>query len=96
MEEEKMYPALEENEGMNMACDPVEAMAVADDQKGVVYVDDELDDLDWHDYPFFGPKTEDEAIARVDKAWEERNDPTKWVTSEQMWNQIYAKYPWLR
>jgi len=96
MEEEKRYPILEEEEGMVTACEPMEAVAVSGSQSGVVYVDDELDDLDWSKYPFLGPKTEDEAIARIDKAWEERNDPTKWITSVQMWGQIYEKYPWLR
>ena len=46
--------------------------------------------------PIFGPKTIEEAINRVDQAWAERNDPNKWITSEQMWNRLYEKYPWLR
>lgn len=78
-----------------MACEPVAAVAT-EYHDGVVTVHDEIDDLDWDRMPFFGPKTVEEAIARVDQAWEDRNDPTKWRTSEEMWNQIYAKYPWLR
>ena len=63
---------------------------------GAVHVHDDIDDLNWDSYPIFGPKTVDEAIARVNQAWEDRNDPTKWRSSEEMWNQIYEKYPWLR
>ena len=46
--------------------------------------------------PIFGPQTIEEAINRVDQAWAERNNPNKWITSEQMWNRLYEKYPWLR
>lgn len=62
----------------------------------IVAVHDEIDDLDWDRMPIFGPKTIEEAINRVDQAWAERNDPNKWITSEQMWNRLYEKYPWLR
>ena len=61
---------------------------------GIVH--DEIDDLDWSHYPHLGAKTAEEAIARIEKAWEDRNDPTKWTTSEQMWNRLYTQYPWLR
>ena len=56
----------------------------------------DIDDLNWDHYPIFGPKTAEEAITRVNQAWEDRNDPSKWRTSEDMWNRIYEKYPWLR
>ena len=61
---------------------------------GIVH--DETDDLDWSHFPHLGAKTTEEAIARIEKAWEDRNDPTKWTTSEQMWNRLYSQYPWLR
>jgi hypothetical protein len=63
---------------------------------GITKVHDEIDDLDWDHYPIFGPKTVEEAIARIDQAWKDRNDPSKWMTSEQMWNHLYEKYPWLK
>lgn len=63
---------------------------------GVTKVHDEIEDLDWDSYPIFGPKTVEEAIARIDQAWEDRNDSSKWLTSEQMWNHLYEKYPWLK
>jgi hypothetical protein len=46
--------------------------------------------------PIFGPKTLDEAKTRINQAWEDRNAPSKWMTSEQMWNRLYDKFPWLR
>lgn len=89
--EEKRYPAFEEEESIVACCEPMEAVAVSS-HGGVMEVHDELDDLDWRRYPVFGPKTTEEAIARANQAWEDRNDPTKWVTSEQMWNQLYDKF----
>ena len=57
---------------------------------------EDINNLDWDRMPIFGPKTIEEAINRVDQAWAERNDPNKWITSEQLWNRLYEKYPWLR
>ena len=57
---------------------------------------EDINNLGWDRMPIFGPKTIEEAINRVDQAWAERNDPNKWITSEQMWNRLYEKYPWLR
>ena len=75
-----------------LAAAPISGNAIS----GVVSVHDDIDDLNWDHYPIFGPKTAEEAITRVNQAWEDRNDPSKWRTSEDMWNQIYEKYPWLR
>ena len=94
--EEKKYPTFEEEESVGMAAEPMEATTVARKVNGTVHVHDELDDIDWSNYPIFGPKTLEEAIARIDKSWEERNDPSKWMSSEQMWDMLYEKYPWLR
>lgn len=64
--------------------EPVAAIATGY-HTDVVTVHGEIDDFDWDRMPIFGPKTEDEAIARIEQAWEDRNDPSKWMTSEQMW-----------
>ena len=50
---------------------------------------DDIDEFDWEHYPIFGPKTVEEAVSRVDQAWEDRNDPSKWASSEQMWNRLF-------
>ena len=76
----------------HIACEPV-AAPIADYQGSMAAVHD---DLDWDRMPIFGPKTLDEAIDRINQAWEDRHDPSKWMSSEQMWNRLYEKFPWLR
>ena len=94
--EENKYPTFEEDESVGMVSEPIEAMAVDSKLNGMTYVHDELDNIDWDNYPIFGPKTLDEAMARIERAEAEINDPTKWMTSEQMWEMMHERYPWLR
>ena len=94
--EEKKYPTFEEEEFSGMVAEPVEALTMANNPRSVPLTHDELDDLDWDNYPVFGPKTLDEAIARIEKAEAETNDPTKWVTSEELDRMLFEKYTWLR
>ena len=54
-----------------------------------------IDDLDWDKFPSYGPCTEEEAIARIEKAEEEMKDPSKWVTSEEVNKYLHEKFPWL-
>ena len=89
--EEKRYPILDEEETIDMACEPMAAVAT-----DTVNAHDWIDDLDWDRLPILGPKTEEEAIARIERAEAELDDPTKWVTSEQMWAELHQKFPWLR
>ena len=44
-----------------------------------------------------GPFSEEDAIARIDR-FEERweNGEVKWVTSEEVTNHLYEKFPWLK
>ena len=56
----------------------------------------QIDDLDWDRLPILGPKTLEEAIARIEQAEKDLDDPTKWVTSEQMWAELHKKFPWLQ
>lgn len=80
----------------DLASEPIEAAVSTSYSGGVTAMHDEIDDLDWDRMPIMGAKTIEEAIARVDQAWADRNDPNKWMTSEQMWNYLYEKYPWLK
>lgn len=80
----------------DLASEPIEAAVSTSYSGGVTAMHDEIDDLDWDRMPIIGAKTIEEAIARVDQAWADRNDPSKWMTSEQMWNHLYEKYPWLK
>ena len=100
--EEKRYPEIEEEEKVGMCCEPMadpipdyvsSTSRLAD---GVTEVHDWIDDLDWDSLPILGPKTEEEAIARIERAEAELDDSSKWVTSEQMWAELHQKFPWLR
>ena len=85
-----------EEERVDMACEPMATVAVELKSDGITTVHDWIDDLDWDRLPILGPKTEEEAIARIERAEAELDDPTKWVTSEQMWAELHQKFPWLR
>ena len=94
--EEKRYPAEEESfEGK--VSEPI-AAPVPDTMSvdGMTEVHDWIDDLDWDKFPSFGPFSDEEAIARIEEAERDLKDPSKWVTSEQMWENLHKKYPWLR
>jgi hypothetical protein len=71
------------------------AAPVADYQDGLVAVHDEIDDLDWDRMPIFGPKTLDEAIDRINQAWEDRNDPSKWIRIDDLHAELKKMHPWL-
>ena len=62
---------------------------------GVHYVHDEIDDLDWDRMPILGPKTLDEAIERINQAWEDRNDPSKWIRVDDLHAELKKRHPWL-
>lgn len=100
--EEKRYPLIDEEQGIDMACEPV-AEPIPDYETltvrrpdGTVEVHDWIDDLDWSKFPSFGPFSEEEAIARIKAAERDLDDPTKWITAEEFDKQLYAKFPWLR
>ena len=79
-----------------IANEPVISYATRQGGGGITYVHDEIDDLDWCQIPILGPKTVKEAIARIELAESNLNNPEKWMTSEQMWNELHQQFPWLR
>ena len=97
--EEKRYPHIDEEQGIDMACEPVAEVAVPStcSVDGTTTVHDWIDDLDWDKFPIIGPKTEEEAIARIDR-FEERlaKGEVKWISSEEFDRQLYEEFPWLR
>lgn len=95
--EEKRYPKFEEEESVGMVSEPVATATVVQTADGITEDHDWIDDLDWDRFPILGPKTEEEAIARIDK-FEEKlaKGEVKWISSEDAWKQLYEKYPWLR
>ena len=100
--EEKRYPDIEEEQGTGLCREPaVEYLREYETvttrrPEGTVGVHDWIDDIDWDRLPILGPKTSEEAIARIEQAEKDLDDPTKWVTSEQMWAEVHQKFPWLR
>ena len=96
--EEKRCPELNEEQGMDMCCEPAaEAVGNAPTSvNGVTKVHDWIDDLDWDRFPSYGPFSEEEAIARIEKAERDLKDPSKWTSSEEFTKQLYEEFPWLR
>ena len=96
--EEKRYPTVEEEDFGGKVSEPI-AAPVPDTMSvdGMTEVHDWIDDLDWDKFPSFGPFSDEEAIARIDKFEERlRKGEVKWTSSEQVWEELYSKYPWLR
>ena len=94
--EEKRYPTEEESfEGK--VSEPI-AAPVPDTMSvdGMTDVHDWIDDLDWDKFPSFGPFSDEEAIARIEEAERDLNDPSKWITAEEMDRRLYERFPWLR
>jgi hypothetical protein len=57
--------------------------------------DESIDD-NFGNVDFGYPKTFEEVEAELEKAETERDDPSKWVTSEAFHHRLEQKYPWLR
>ena len=98
MKESKPYPNIDEEDGSAFkACEPVAvASYTPSPTDGVTTVHDWIDDLDWDRFPSFGPFSDEEAIARIESAEKDLNDPSKWITAEEMDKRLYEKFPWLR
>ena len=96
--DEKQYPHIEEEQNTDMCCEPAaEAVGtVPTSVNGVTKVHDWIDDLDWDRFPSYGPFSEEEAIARIEKAERDLKDPSKWTSSEEFTKQLYEEFPWLR
>lgn len=101
--EEKRYPQIDEVQGTGMCSEPIAepvadyAVSTSNRANGHTEVHDWIDDLDWDRLPILGPKTEEEAIARIDK-FEEKlaKGEMKWYSSEEVDKMLSEKYPWLR
>ena len=95
--EEKKHPKFEEEESVGMVSEPIAGATEAQTAEDITENHDWIDDLDWDKFPILGPKTEEEAVARIDR-FEERlaKGEVKWISSEEAWQKLYEKYPWLR
>ena len=101
--EEKKYPQIDEEQSIGMCCEPVAepmtdyGVSTTKRADGVSEVHDWIDDLDWDRLPILGPKTEEEAIVRIDR-FEERlaKGEVHWTSAEDFDKELYAEFPWLR
>ena len=96
--EEKQYPHIEEEQGMDMACEPVADVAATSRSSvyGITEVHDWIDDLDWDRFPSYGPFSEEEAIMRIKEAEADLSNPNKWISSDEFNKQLYEEFSWLR
>jgi len=99
--EEKGYPHIDEEEGVGMCCEPM-ADAVVDTSvrttklaDGSTLVHDWIDDLDWDRFPSYGPFSEEEAIARIQKAKDNLKNPTKRIRIDDLHAELKKLHPWL-
>ena len=53
-------------------------------------------DENFNDVDFGYARSLEELNAALEEAEADRNDPTKWITSEEFHDRVESKYPWLR
>ena len=106
--EEKKHPIIEEEDGYGSmaAAEPAVAYAMeSHSSSGIVYLNDEAEKIDSIPVGMFGFYTDDpdvfeQRVAEIEADMDEVDagieDPEKWISSEQMWTELYQKYPWLR
>lgn len=96
--EENRYPILDEGQSIDMACEPIAGIASPTTRSvnGITEVHDWIDDLDWNRLPILGPKSVEEAIARIKEAENDLNDPGKWTSAEDFDKELLEEFPWLR
>ena len=105
--EEKRYPEIEEeDDGSFIAAEPAVAYATREmESSGLTYMGEEAEKIDRIPLGMFGFYTDDpevfeQRVAEIEGDMDELDagieDPEKWIPSEQMWAELYQKYPWLR
>ena len=101
MKEEDKISRLERDTACLRASEPSAAsMADVATYDGMPYDDDiasdeELDNLDWSKFPSFGPFSEEEAIARIEEAEKDLDDPSKWIRIDDIRAELRKRHPWL-
>lgn len=101
MKEENEISRLERDTACLRASEPSAAsMADVATYDGMLYDDDiasdeELDNLDWSKFPSFGPFSEEEAIARIEEAEKDLEDPSKWIRVDNIRAELRKRHPWL-
>ncbi len=101
MKEEDKISRLERDTACLRASEPSAAsMADAATYDGMscdddIASDEELDNLDWSRFPSFGPFSEEEAIARIEEAEKDLEDPSKWIRIDDIRAELRKRHPWL-
>ncbi len=99
-EEDKIF-RLERDTACLRASEPsASSMAAVATYDGMSYDDDiasdeELDNLDWSRFPSFGPFLEEEAVARIEEAEKDLEDPSKWIRIDDIRAELRKRHPWL-
>jgi len=95
--EEKQYPHIEEEQGMDMACEPVADVAATSRSSvyGITEVHDWIDDLDWDRFPSYGPFSEEEAIKRIERAKYNLSNSGKGIRIDNLHAALKELHPWL-
>ena len=103
MEEQNYQTIEEESGGCMMAAEPVVAYtAKGFNSSGITYMDEEAEKIDriplgkfsfYTDDPELFEQRVSEMEADLDEVDAGIENPEKWVTSEQMWSELYQKYP---
>ena len=106
--QEKRYPIIDEEDGYGCmkAAEPALAYATREARSSdIAYMGEEAEKIDHIPLGKFGFYTDDpdvfekrvaEMEADMDEVDAGIEDPEKWIPSEQMWAELYQKYPWLR
>ena len=87
---------MEQKDDVWMATEPNVAQAtVANRHNPIHIVHDEIDDLDWNKFPIFGPRSEEEAIARIEQVEAEIDNPNKWIQIDDLHAELKRIHSWL-
>jgi len=106
--EEKEYSIIEKEDGHECMTAAEPAIAYATKRpasSGIAYLNEEAEKIDRIPVGMFGFYTDDldvfeQRVAEIEADMDEVDagieDPEKWISSEQMWTELFQKYPWLR
>lgn len=106
--QEKRYPIIDDEDGYECmrAAEPALAYTTREVRpSGIVYMGEEAEKIDRIPLGMFGfytdnPDVFEKRVAEMEADMDEVDagieDQEKWIPSEQMWAELYQKYPWLR
>jgi hypothetical protein len=93
--EEHKYPKPQQEEKTDLCKEPISVTSATSISR-INSTNDGIEDIDWEKIPNFGPFTEEEALARIEQAEADLNDPSKWINAEDFNKELLKSFPWLR